>query len=1032
MQNSVVNRMTGLVSAAAAVFLLTLAAPLPAELIHHWDLDESSGLAAGERNCNGDGELLGFDNLDDSHWVDGVANGGLDLGADGLFDNRVGASFDAMDSTNGGFTICLWVNPGEQILTPGEYQLVATPGDQIGFTIKSNLDMGHDRVLLFWDGSLPDMHVGSTTLEPGTWYHVCITSTGIGGEKLYYIDGELEEQRLYSPAAGGVEGVHPGTRDGWPAGQGFIGGFADGTRGHDSIIDDVRIYNEALDADAIDDILNDVPALTPSIDNVVPADGELAHDASDGFSFDVVARGAGATISEDGIAVTVNGVDVSDQLTISGDATTRQVLYNGLEEAVAYSVQVEVTDSAGGRRCLATSFATSLDVVDGLRHHYRMDETGGLTALDSASLRNGQLVGFSDDDSQWVPGVCDAALDLGAAPAAGYVEVEFDALSAFETGGFTIAMWLNPGEAILGAGEFQLLSTPGDQVGFTIKSNPAMGHERVLLFWDGNLPNLHVGTTTLEPGTWYHVAITSTGSGGEKFYYINGELEEQTLYQPAGGGVEGEHIGTSDGWGPGIARIGAINAGERSHDSIVDDVRVYDRALEEDELLEVLDECDPVLCGPLELEDFTPADGESFHDPSDGIQFAVSTPNTAFSIAPEDVELQLNGVDVSGDLSVQGNGTRRTVLYAGLSANTAYTAALTVTDGCSTLQRTVQFGTFSTCVAEEGLVHHWKMDETSGLGAVDCVGGALGSLVNFENDDDAQWVSGRVGGGLDFGADATNNNYVEASIDSISAGDTGGFTVAMWINPGEEINNPGEYQLFASPGGGVGFTIMNTTNDGGVHDRVLLFWDGSIQNLHVGTTTLEPGSWYHVAITSTGVGGEKIYYIDGQLEEPLLFAPAQGGVQGAHTGNADGWGAGAAAIGGLLGNAGRYHSTIYDDVRIYDRALSDEELDELADVEVVDAIFHRGDADDNGTVQLTDAVAILGYLFLGQEIPSCLDAADSDNNGTLQLTDGVHILQYLFSGGPAPVDPGPSPAPCGPDPALPADTLDCASYTNCN
>ena len=52
---------------------------------------------------------------------------------------------------------------------------------------------------------------------------------------------------------------------------------------------------------------------------------------------------------------------------------------------------------------------------------------------------------------------------------------------------------------------------------------------------------------------------------------------------------------------------------------------------------------------------------------------------------------------------------------------------------------------------------------------------------------------------------------------------------------------------------------MNTTRGGLTHDRVLLFWDGSLPDLHVGTTTLEPGNWYHIAITSTGPGGDKLY-----------------------------------------------------------------------------------------------------------------------------------------------------------------------------
>jgi PKD repeat protein len=91
--------------------------------------------------------------------------------------------------------------------------------------------------------------------------------------------------------------------------------------------------------------------------------------------------------------------------------------------------------------------------------------------------------------------------------------------------------------------------------------------------------------------------------------------------------------------------------------------------------------------------------------------------------------------------------------------------------------------------------------------------------------------------------------------------------------------------------------------------------------------------------------------------------------------------------------------------------------------------FHRGDSDDNGQLQLTDAVRILGFLFLGGTPPPCLDAADTDDNGQLQLTDAVRILGYLFLGGAAPPPPGPPTGACGLDPG--EAHLGCQSYTQC-
>jgi hypothetical protein len=81
-------------------------------------------------------------------------------------------------------------------------------------------------------------------------------------------------------------------------------------------------------------------------------------------------------------------------------------------------------------------------------------------------------------------------------------------------------------------------------------------------------------------------------------------------------------------------------------------------------------------------------------------------------------------------------------------------------------------------------------------------------------------------------------------------------------------------------------------------------------------------------------------------------------------------------------------------------------------------IFRRGDADANAAIELTDAIFVLEFMFLGGARPSCLDAADADDNGAIELTDAIFILEFMFLGGPAPPAPFPN---CGTDPT--ADNL---------
>jgi subtilisin family serine protease len=70
-------------------------------------------------------------------------------------------------------------------------------------------------------------------------------------------------------------------------------------------------------------------------------------------------------------------------------------------------------------------------------------------------------------------------------------------------------------------------------------------------------------------------------------------------------------------------------------------------------------------------------------------------------------------------------------------------------------------------------------------------------------------------------------------------------------------------------------------------------------------------------------------------------------------------------------------------------------------------LFIRGDSNSDGAIDIGDAVFILNYLFLGENAPSCLDAADVNDDGIIEITDAVNLLNYLFSGGKAPHSPYP-------------------------
>jgi parallel beta-helix repeat protein len=81
--------------------------------------------------------------------------------------------------------------------------------------------------------------------------------------------------------------------------------------------------------------------------------------------------------------------------------------------------------------------------------------------------------------------------------------------------------------------------------------------------------------------------------------------------------------------------------------------------------------------------------------------------------------------------------------------------------------------------------------------------------------------------------------------------------------------------------------------------------------------------------------------------------------------------------------------------------------------------FLRGDGNDDGVLDMSDALTILSFLFSAR-IADCEDALDADDNGHVEISDALFMLIYVFRDG----DPPPAPFPAaGEDPS--EDGLGC-------
>jgi hypothetical protein len=90
--------------------------------------------------------------------------------------------------------------------------------------------------------------------------------------------------------------------------------------------------------------------------------------------------------------------------------------------------------------------------------------------------------------------------------------------------------------------------------------------------------------------------------------------------------------------------------------------------------------------------------------------------------------------------------------------------------------------------------------------------------------------------------------------------------------------------------------------------------------------------------------------------------------------------------------------------------------------------FIRGDANDDGTLDISDALFLIGDLSLGTTEVLCLDAGDSNDDGAIDISDVISIIGPLFLGFPDPKPPFPA---CGVEPPESADDLDCGLHTFC-
>ncbi|HEX6099858.1 MAG TPA: LamG-like jellyroll fold domain-containing protein [Thermoanaerobaculia bacterium] len=211
------------------------------------------------------------------------------------------------------------------------------------------------------------------------------------------------------------------------------------------------------------------------------------------------------------------------------------------------------------------------------------------------------------------------------------------------------------------------------------------------------------------------------------------------------------------------------------------------------------------------------------------------------------------------------------------------------------------------------LVGHWKLDEGSGTTAADASGnGATGALINSP-----AWTAGMVGGALSF--NGTNRvsipNQPSWNIASSK------YTVAFWVKVQEirdyagvvAVGNWGTRALEIMTTGNRWSARVNTS--GGPSG-----WGCDATSSTLGYLTTLDDSFHHVALVLDAAASRCYLYSDGALvaTDEYVDGTTSFGTQNLN-------------IGGF-GDANRLRSAV-DDVRLYNAALTQAEVQALADVD---------------------------------------------------------------------------------------------------
>ena len=841
-----------------------------------FSFDETSGDVVVDDSGNGNGGFLdgGID------WNPaGRFNGGVEFF--GFLPNRI--SLGGLDIPGNALTITGWFRADDfgtrdaRILAKAtgtsdadQYIMLSTflQAGQIRLRFRLKTDIGDTTTLI----------ANSGNLSPNTFYHVAAVYDGT--EMRLYLDGALVGS---TPKTGDIAQN--------PNANMWIGNNEMGRRPFDGVLDNLRIYDQALTpSELADDATTPVNSQTPPPTAPATPTGATAN-ATSSSAIDVtwVDQSNNETGFDVERAMGSSGPFVLISTT-PADATT--FTDQGLAPATQYCYRIRAINNTESSNYTSQVCATTQSVTGSPSAiaAFSFDETSGDVVVDDSGNGNG---GFLDGGIDWNPaGRFNGGVEFfGFLPnriSLGGLDIPGNALTI--TGWFRAddfgtrdARILAKATGTSDADQYIMLSTflQAGQIRLRFRLKTDIGDTTTLIANSGNL----------SPNTFYHVAAVYDGT--EMRLYLDGALVGST---PKTGDIAQNP--NANMW------IGNNEMGRRPFDGVLDNLRIYDQALTPSELAD--DATTPVNSQtPPPTAPATPTGAT-----------ANATSSSAIDVTWVDQSNNETGFDVERAMGSSGPfvlisttpADATTFTDQGLAPATQYCYRIRAINNTESSNYTSQVcATTQSVTGSPSAIAAFSFDETSGDVVVDDSGNGNGGFL----DGGIDWnPAGRFNGGVEFFGFLPNRI-------SLGGLDIPGnaLTITGWFRADDFGTRDARILAKATGTSDADQYIMLSTflQAGQIRLRFRLKTDiGDTTTLIANSGNLSPNTFYHVAAVYDGT--EMRLYLDGAL---VGSTPKTGDI--AQNPNANMW----------IGNnemGRRPFDGVLDNLRIYDQALTPSEL----------------------------------------------------------------------------------------------------------